>query len=395
MKGTAQEPWVAVRLKEATMNSRRRIVLGIGSFALVVGVSAALADGPHAHNPLTIPFFSIDRTSPSIGGANNLHADDILKVPGPIQVVNNVNLGLGRPGDELDELSGSRDPAVSIPSFSLLFSVDRLSVGAVPPDPGVVSMGYPYNVQQQAVRNQAAGDLYMSTALFSLSGPLPSPRAIFNHTMVINQGDAGGVDFQLDPPNSPDDFISGAIDDLDGVGYSPGLRGTLNQAFFSLSSDSPSLKELSPVLPSGANIYFDQNTGAAGGEQLFVSAAKLGLQAADDVDAFVVFDNGNGIFEDGIDTVLFSLRRNSPTLALLGLSSADVLKSNGAFSFSLLASAAQLGLLGTDELDALELLPCADINVCINERAIFPEPATAMLIIAGVAAMRRRNPRRR
>jgi len=358
----------------------------------MLGMAAAARAGqPHANNPLPIPFFSIDRTSPSIGGPNNLHADDILRVPGPIQAVNNVNLGLGRPGDELDELSGSRLPSETPPSFSLLFSVDRLSVGAVPPDPGVVAMGFPYNVQQQAMRNQAAGDLYMSTTLFSLSGPLPSPRTLLNHTMVINQGDAGGVDFQLDPPNSPDDFVSGPIDDLDGVGYSPGLRGVLSQAYFSLSSDSPSLKALSPIGASGANLYFDPDTSAAGSEQLFAGAQRLGLQLADDIDAFVVFDDGNREFDDGVDTVLFSLRRNSPSLALFGLSPADVLKSSGGFSFSLLASATQLGLLPTDEIDALELLPCSDINLCIQEHAIFPEPATVMLVAAAVGLARRRR----
>lgn len=372
-------------------NMERLLVAGVGAlFFLMVGATSN-AQQPHANNPLPIPFFSIDRTSPSIGGPNNLHADDILRVPGPVQAVNNVNLGLGRPGDELDELGAARDVAPAIPSFSLLFSVDRLSVGAVPPDPGVVSMGFPYNVQQQAVRNQAAGDLYMTTALFNLSGPLPAPRATFNHTMVINQGDAGGVDFQLDPPNSPDDFVSGPIDDLDGVGFSPELRGAINQVFYSVSSDSPSLKQLPGAVPSGANIFFDQNTTIIGGEQLFASAAMLGLQAADDVDAFVVFDNGNGVFDNGIDTVLFSLRRNSPTLALLGRSAADVFKSSGGSSLTLLASAAQLGLADTDELDALDLLPCTDINACINERAIFPEPATALLIVAGIAALRRRR----
>lgn len=377
------------------MNLQRWILGSFGALVVSCVASAVFAGGPHANNPLPIPFFSIDRTSPSIGGANNLRADDILRVPGPVQAAFGAGLGLGMPGDELDDLSGGRAGFAATQPFAMLFSVDRASVGAVPPDPGLVSMGFPYNVQQQAVRNQAAGDLYMTTSLFNLSGPVPAPRVMFNHTMVINQGDAGGVDFQLDPGNSPDDFVTGPIDDVDGVGYSPGLRGTLNSVFFSVSSDSPSLGKLPGAPGSGANLYFDSNTAVAGTEQLFIGASKLGLLAADDIDAFIVFDNGNGVFDDGVDAVLFSLRRNSPTLALMGLSAADVFKSTGGFSFSLVASAAQLGLLATDELDALEMLPCANIDVCINERAIFPEPATAMLIIAGVVAMRRRNPRRR
>lgn len=55
----------------------------------------------------------------------------------------------------------------------LILSVDRLSEGGVPPDPNMVALGLPFNVQDQASKNQAAGDAYMSLLLFDRLGPVP------------------------------------------------------------------------------------------------------------------------------------------------------------------------------------------------------------------------------
>jgi hypothetical protein len=365
--------------------------------AVLFACSPALAGGPQAHVPLPTPNFSIDLFSPSIGGPNNLRADDVLRKPGPIQAVFGVNMGLGRPGDELDALSGTY-PINPTATFTLLFSVDRATVGAVPPDPGLVLAGFPYNVQQQAALNQAAGDLFMATRLFNLGGPLPlAGRAISNNTQVINQGDAGGVDFQLTPDISPEADWQFPYDDVDAVGYLPGGPGrAINNLFFSLDRHSPSLPTLpGGVLNSGGTIFFDPNPNAPGTEQLYVQRFQLGLQfEQDDLDALVLFENGNNVFEPGIDIVMFSLRRDSPSLAVFGRSAADVLVSTGLGNFALFASAHDIGLLPTDELNALELLHCNNIDVCIYDHAIFPEPASALLLlVAGVLLPRGRRSR--
>lgn len=354
---------------------------------VLAALSSAFAGGPQAHVPLPTPNFSIDLFSPSIGGPNNLRADDLLRKPGPIQSVFGANMGLGRPGDELDGLSGAYpvNPALS---FTLLFSVDRTTVGAVPPDPGLVGAGFPYNVQQQAALNQAAGDLFMATRLFNLGGPLPlAGRAIANNTQVINQGDAGGVDFQLVPDVSPETDWPGSYDDVDAVGYLPGgpLRA-VSSLFFSVDRHSPSLAFLPGGPATGASIFFDPNPNAPFTEQIYVQGFQLGLQfEQDDIDAMVLFDNGNNFFEPGVDVVLFSLRQGSPSLSLSGRSPADLLISSGQGNFALFATAADIGLLPTDELNALELLYCNDIDACIFDHAIFPEPASALLLmVAGV-----------
>ena len=80
--------------------------------------AAALADQPHALQPLPTPYFTIDLASPSIGGVNNLHADDILQKPGPMVAIPNTGMNLGRPGDELDGLSGSRSDVPTTQPFA-------------------------------------------------------------------------------------------------------------------------------------------------------------------------------------------------------------------------------------------------------------------------------------
>lgn len=370
--------------------------------ALCVGlaiVQPVIAGGgpPLALSPLPTPFFSIDRASPTVDNVL-IHADDILDKPGPTVQVSNVNLGLGGlgpPRDELDELSGFHHSVLPNSQFGLLFSVDRASVGAVPPDPGLVGIGRPFNVQQQAALHQAAGDLFMTAQLFNISGPVdPLTLALKNNTLVINQGDAGGVDFDLKPGLSPSTPIPPAdpIDELDAVAMkepAPFLGTDPGRIFFSVSRDSPSLGSPTlPGLPSGATVFIDNNTLAPGGQNTYAAPGNLGLQQADDIDGLIVLDNGDGVFQPGLDRVIFSLTPDSPTLGALGMGGADLFWSDG-LGLNLYASAFQLGLLHTDNVDALDLLLTDDILASIVDHALFPEPATATLLLAGLALVRR------
>lgn len=338
--------------------------------------AAALADQPHALQPLPTPYFTIDLASPSIGGVNNLHADDILQKPGPMVAIPNTGMNLGRPGDELDGLSGSRSDVPTTQPFAILFSVDRATVGSVGPDPAIVAMGYPYNVQQQAGLGQAAGDLFMTTGVFDRSGPIAGFRALGNNTKVINQGDAGGIDFQLDPDISPDDPAVPPIDELDGVAYFPpvSFRTAPASLYFSVSNTSPSLAFLPPAPggASGASIFFDANPMLGGGEVLYAFGNAMGLLPGDDIDAMIVFDQDtNGVFVPGVDQIIFSLSRNSPTVVNLGFSAADLFTWNGLGPRTVFAHAADLGLLASDDVDALELLVTNDITQSIHDHAIF------------------------
>ena len=103
----------------------------------------------------------------------------------------------------------------------------------------------------------------------------------------------------------------------------------------------------------------------------------LGLGALDDMDALVYFEDGTPGPTPG-DAVLFSLAAGSPTLGLLGASPADILITGPGFLPGIFAPAGAIGLLPTDELNALDF--------------IIPEPGTsAMLILALFGTIRRRR----
>ncbi len=376
----------------------RRVLVRLLAAAATAALaqSARAGSGPPLANvPLAPPLYSIDLASPSIG--SGIDADDILAKdgplpgPGPFEEVPNLNLGLGRPGDELNGLSGSNRKVGPGVTFAILFGVDRSSVGGAPPDPGLVGLGFPYNMQQQAGLGQAAGDIFMATQLFDRAGPRSGLRVPNNNVLVVNQGDAGGVDLDLVTDDPPDTPTAGPIDNKDAMGYldNGGLRGMPTRAYFSLDRLSPSLGFLPDF--SAASIFLDQNLNAGGTETLYAQSTQLGLHPQDDVDAMIVFDlNFNGFFDFG-DQVIFSLTPDSPSLINCGYSPADLITTNGLQCGELYAGAETLGLLATDNIVALELLLTGDIDASIHDHAIFPEPATCALLLVGLGLRRRRG----
>jgi len=358
--------------------------------SLVIACAVGLAGVPaargqaHAIDPLPTPHFSIDKSSPTIGGA--LTADDVLDKPGPSITYSGANLGLGRAGDELNALSQSRNDVVFGQTFMLLFGVDRSTVGLADPDPALVADNRPFNVKHQAHRNQAAGDMFMALDPFDRSGPIlaTGQRApvLMNNTLVLNQADMGGGDFDLLPLLSAAQQASSPIDNSDDWAYDVGTsslrgaeRGIEPPIFFCVQPGSPSL----PLLPgtnSGADVYIDAVPGAPGGEALYASPADLGLFPGDVIDALVVFDDGNNQYDmfPSNDQVLFSVARSSQILFVLpGTSAADVFVSRGRNSpLMVYVQAEDLGLSATsDNLDGLEVLPTADPTASIHNHALF------------------------
>ena len=105
-------------------------------------------------------------------------------------------------------------------------------------------------------------------------------------------------------------------------------------------------------------------TGPAGGTLIYALEAALGLLPGDDIDALEVIDVGSPMFGDLGDTVIFSLAPGSPTL-LAGFSPADILFVVPGGMPSLLASATSLGLLPTDNLNALSSVPEPSALACM------------------------------
>ena len=344
--------------------------------------AASVRAQPHSTVPLPAPQFSIDRTSPT--STVPTAASAILAKPGPTVVHQGTGMGLNSSMDEMNDFSYNRRPAIQQGEmFLILFSVDRASVGARPPDPGLVATGRCFSVYDQADRHQAPADLFMSLDPFTTAGtvtPKDGGRAISrNNTEVINQGDTGGDDIDLSPAEAPvqRDDPNDAVDNVDGIGYPPtGGKDRTAALFFTLSANSPSLLSM-PGIPgqqSGADVFVDLNQDLGGNEDLYVAAPVLGLQAmpnGDDIAGLVVFDNGNNVFDPGVDQILFTLARGSPSLGNGIHSPADIFVSYGNGTFSVFASADDLGLLPADHVDALEIFPTLNPLATVSDYAIY------------------------
>ncbi len=341
-------------------------------------------DNPTAKNPLNPPLFSIDPQSPEVLDGPLLPGD--LLLPGepnfPEVVIPAEGLSLLDPNDDLDAFSFAPYEGCETTEYVLIFSVDREAMGGEPPDPVLVSMGFPFNVLDQALNNQAAGDAYMSLLLFTRMGAIPPPGRpshANNNTLVVNQGDAGGVHFALSPSGVPPGTAvppGTPQSDADAGGGTqppappPGGRGSPEKVLFSLTTDSPALLHL-PGYGSGADVYVDHNPYVAGdGEDLYVAPLELGLMLADDIDAMIVIDVAyNWQFDPGVDQIIFSLAPESPSLGSY-YGPGDLFTSSGNGIFAPYCYAEQLGLLWTDNLNLLDFVLCEDVLPCVEEWAI-------------------------
>ncbi len=261
---------------------------------------------------LGAPFFSIDAASPSVPGVNN---SDVFTAPGPIggpPVLAIPAAGLGLVGAPFDELNAMTTPA---PLNLFFFSVDRPSVGVA---------GAPPNVFSESGVGQAAGDVYASL----LAGA---------NTLSANQDVLGEL-----PPIPPGVAAIPPIDNLDALDFhgGPGL-------IFALAPGHPYLGA-SALFGCGADLFFLSGAPA-------IPFAAMGLLGcADDVDALQI-DSTTG-------DIWFSLAPGSPSLlpgspivgCAGGCSPADIfMAAGGAPPSTLVFPAAALGLLPTDNVDAM------------------------------------------
>ncbi|MBN2563808.1 MAG: hypothetical protein JXQ75_23075 [Phycisphaerae bacterium] len=382
---------------------------------LLLLLSPAVVAQPHAEDPLPAPHFSVDRDSPlSVNGF--VTAADVLEKPGPTVKYPGTNLGLYDGDDDLDGISYNRAETVGFTQdFLLLFGVHRLSVGAVPPDSGLVGSNRPFNVSDQALRHQVPGDLYMTLDAFrrqdrhaprggdrsqnvtpcvNLPQRLDRGRAN-NNTLCVNQGDTGGVDKDLSPEAAPvqqggakgRSFLclrdtgsgsSGGADNSDATAYPPGSgRGGSDPGlFFTVTADSPSLQGSLPG-ESGADVFLAHDPSIADEPVLYADAVfdlgLIGPPGGDDIDALIVFDeDGDGTLDPGVDQILFSLAPGSPSLNVWKLSAADILASFGEGGFYVFLPAVALGLEGmADSVDCLELTVTSDPVADVYDHAIF------------------------
>ncbi len=380
-----------------SLNRRNRRTAAVQISAVVFGLVAtpwAHAFPPNADVPLDNPLYSVDAGSPVVGGL--ITESDLLDKPGPFVAIPSGGLGIIAMPSDLDGVTTSIDVLGPMDEFVILFSVSRSSSGSAAPDAVLTGLGKPFNVTDQAARFQASGDVYMSTQAFTIAGATGGPFSA-NNVLVLNQGDVGGVDMDLEPNTSPLTMVPPMIiDSVDAIDFPPAVTGLpfggsaprggftdISTVFFTLQEGSAALQELPSSIPSGANIYIDDSPFQPGGEDIFLRANQLGLNPigpdADDIDGMkLFFPDPNGLpIQDGSGPrgvpvtvgVLFSLTPGSGSLGA-GMGPADIFISTGGGAFALFASAADLGLSPMDDITSLSVILTDDPMGLIEDSAI-------------------------
>ncbi len=227
---------------------------------------------------------------------------------------------------EMDAMSYGNDPWIDCNgSPHLLLSVDEFAVGSpgAPMPPNVTTEG--------AIGNQeASADIYMSNAL-------PAPP-VCNAIASSNTGlaDGNGVapfaapGLTLIEPNPP--TFGAAADPGDNLDALVCAQFT-GQVFFSLDAATADPFE-GPLVHSGTAQANGVSPGAVlvsnaggGGFSVFAPYFALGLSFTDDINALLLRENGNGVYDRSdapldwlngqTDMLLFSVTRNSPIVGTL------------------------------------------------------------------------------
>lgn len=353
-----------VGMKSASIRRRWYVV------AMIAGLPVVVFGRP-PREPLPAPVYSFSLDSPAVQ-QGHVAADSVLELndPYPVSRTAGVDLGLGLMGDDLDALSSDNRGVSEEEPFILLFSVDAYTQGLVDPDEEFIHEDVGYNVKDQWRRGHQAGDLFMVTLPFDRGGERPQgdEERILNNVLVRNNYDEGGTDYSARPetsafdivPLGPQDRVDATANDLGGPMY------------YSAGTSSPSLwYGLPGSRPSGANIFCRESRGV----YVFAVCTDLGLTEWDDIDAIVVFDsNEDGVFNDS-DQVLFSLTPDSLSLGTFPGSSAapaaDVLSVRPGEAPVVFATSTMLGLgAPTDNIDALDIYLCDDIEDCAEDHGI-------------------------
>jgi len=285
--------------------------------------------------------FSLDASSPSLGAA--LVPDDIL---------NRFPVGgeatLAGIGEEVDAFSYGKplDDFLSYfpPLTDVFYSADRSAVGV---------SGLPVRVEAQL--DSAAGDIFRlrlsfgdATVKLVFDGDGTSgPSLGLTEESTADNTDA------LDMYSVPGEIIYFSVSPAALASYPP---GTSAADVFMVTPSAPGYDASPPAVR-------------------YASAEVLGLAGGDDIDALVVFEDGDGVFTPGADVVVFSLAPGSPYIGTsdpgpnyptAAVTEGDLLVDEGVYGFdkpSIYVDAATLGLsalrdgaAADDNLDAVDMI---------------------------------------
>jgi len=277
-----------------------------------------------------------------------------------------------QPGDMITGLSFGRDGTGPY-TGNLFFSVGRGSVGVYPSDVWLRSTRPP-------PLNAVAGDIYVSAV---------GPFGAYLDTITPAQGQ---VNTNRLAAAAPQLGLRGGVllqfgeDNLTALELSR-FEDADRYAFFTFKGPSFTGNEATIYVYDRTMGPFDPNDCRP-----FAVASNLRLVAGDKIDALALSDvtlgslTPNGVMDpypgDGYyyDEVLFSLAPGSPTLTTYGLSAADIFYSDFSGGLWLFATAANLGLLPTDDVDALDIKPTGECALeCPAGGIPEPEPCGADL----------------
>ncbi len=332
-------------------------LIALAVILLLVG-GIACADPPPPMQPDPI---SLDPRSPSVlsfpSTASDIYGEAMGPVgmgwdvggPGPLLHVTAASYGLA-PADDCDAHSlGHNDP--QFPPI-VYFSASQKSRGA-------------WNTQyrHQANRNQAAGDRFVTNGWMSLSPAqsyatgMPAWLTLWQPGLGPNLLSANQTRFNeipsIPPPATNPILDPLQIDDMDALELHPmDVNGdSLHDPpiFFSFAPGSPSL----PPLGSPAAIYLSPPS--SGIFYQWAVPAMMGLKPTDDIDALVVYGMSQNTQQPtpGVDYALFSLAPGNS----LGISGADVLVTSFQGYSGVYLRAKDIGLLGRDNVDGLDVEP--------------------------------------
>ena len=216
------------------------------------------------------------------------------------------------------------------------------------------------------------------------NGPLPTawtggPNHLIVDEQWLNLTAGNGPGVLVPPGVACPPIIPGSHDNADAVEFQVfDVIGDLNTDTWQYFSVAPDEMFLSGAVP--ADIYVIPPGVPAGGAMLWANGGvDIGLTGWDwdNIDALVVWEDpagAPGALDPGFDYALFSLSHGSQALTTWGLTESDIFFTNFLGGFWLYAAGMDLGLAGRpglapgDNVDALETLYPGDANLddCVD-----------------------------
>ncbi len=305
---------------------------------LIFALAGVVLGAPSAWSQLTLSTAYQGPSAPTNGGSidpGGIYLVNPGTWTGPYLFWDPLNLGLTVFGiynsREVDALSWGEDSLLTSAggfwgdNYRLLFSTDEFSAG----DPSILG---PYTVLTQGANGneQASADVQLSHFVMSL--PVPSPTAFYDHNSVFD-GDGivplSGLDLGLIEPNTPGPGPDegDTLDAIDQWQQSADMK-----LYFSLDAayvdplegpyGNSGTAQANGVNPSDVLV-----SNGFGSFSVWAPASLLGLGPTDDLDALILHENGNDVFDPSAqrfdwvagdtDMLLFSVRRGSPIIGTL------------------------------------------------------------------------------